>query len=96
MIARHFASPLLYDERAPDGASGHCNILTGSAAGRGTINIIALLARRANQLTGVGFGRSRSGPPFVDTTAVHCDTAIELKARILYQDFLATISPLSL
>lgn len=39
VIARHFASPLLYDERAPDGASGHCNMLTGSAAGRGTINI---------------------------------------------------------
>ena len=39
MIGRHFASPLLYDERARDGTSGHCNMLTGSAAGRGTINI---------------------------------------------------------
>ena len=27
------------DERARDGTSGHCNMLTGSAAGRGTINI---------------------------------------------------------
>ena len=35
------------------------------------------------------------GPPFIDTTALHCDTAIE-KARILSQDFLAAISPLSL
>jgi hypothetical protein len=39
VIGRHFASPLLYNKRARDGTSGHCNMLTGSAAGRGTINI---------------------------------------------------------
>ena len=39
VIGRHFVSPLLYDERAPDDTSGHSKMLTGSAAGRGTINI---------------------------------------------------------
>jgi hypothetical protein len=39
VIGRHFASPLFYDERERDGDNGHCNMLTGSAGGRGTINI---------------------------------------------------------
>ena len=46
-IGRHFASPLLYDQRARDGTSGHCDMLTGSAAGRPAPSISnpALLAR---------------------------------------------------
>jgi hypothetical protein len=30
-----------------------------------------------------------------ERVAVHCDTALELKARILYQYFLAAVIPLS-
>ena len=32
---------------------------------------------------------------YLPENVVHCDTAIELKARILYQYFLAAVSPLS-
>ena len=46
-------------------------------------------------LVGVAVGVGLSESVVAETTAVHCDTALELKARILYQYFLAAVSPLS-
>src|ERR1700751_2678453 len=45
-------------------------------------------------LVGVAVGVGLSESVVAETTAVNCDTALELKARILYQYFLAAISPL--